>query len=556
MMGLSSWWRWQCCVAIALVVLMVVNDVVVMGLRRDDGQFPYIPDYSEHYNYIHLSDKMRESLSISQCTMGGSFVDGQPDAHGEYDLTVNVIPPPELVRKKWGDDNPVKRRRIFAQVNNHLCDSQRYKDVVRGIYKRAKGCYKVYVYNKKTGRKEKRFNDYGATLHPEHIRCENEVFNQVCDSHGVSTGLTVIEPRFRRLYAYPFTVSAKNVIIGRGGMFAKPCGPFGLFSSCEAVKWGVPMAVNEIRNVSLCAAHTAHSPTCPYPMYDKVFILTQYDDTQIGQFMQENLPKLIYHLSYLKRNKDVKIHFGFTKQPKLPPFVLPHHFFEKFGLLDRLINGTVYAKEVIMPREGGCQDIGYNAWEALSMRETFYDMLGIHEKTDFTHHRDSILHPSNNVGEQGKPVVLVLTRSAGKFTQNKSDVMTRRWSKEQLDLLLLALQDNFPGHRVEVFSDVNATLMQCPLCQAERFARADVVIGHHGAGLSNAMFMRPGGVLVEVVYNYDSRHAPILGIFPRIADMVGLHHMTYYIFKMNPFDMIKFANETAAFARQARLQSH
>ena len=40
---------------------------------------------------------------------------------------------------------------------------------------------------------------------------------------------------------------------------------------------------------------------------------------------------------------------------------------------------------------------------------------------------------------------------------------------------------------------------------ARAFHRADIAIGFHGAGLSNAYYMRPGGVVVEVVYDYDAR---------------------------------------------------
>ena len=99
-------------------------------------------------------------------------------------------------------------------------------------------------------------------------------------------------------------------------------------------------------------------------MYEKrVFIMTQYDDTQIGQFILEALPKLVYHLPFLLANPDIKIHYGFTKQPTLPNFVLPHLFFKWLGVADRLLNGTFYAEKAFMPREGGCQDAGYNAWE-------------------------------------------------------------------------------------------------------------------------------------------------------------------------------------------------
>ena len=117
---------------------------------------------------------------------------------------------------------------------------------------------------------------------------------------------------------------------------------------------------------------------CPIPVYNRVFVMTQYDDTQIGQFMQEALPKLVYHLDFLIANPDIRIHFGFTKQPTVPKYVLPHIFFNFLGLGDRLINGSVYAKEVFMPREGGCQDIGYNAWEVVTMRERFLKMAGLY----------------------------------------------------------------------------------------------------------------------------------------------------------------------------------
>jgi len=94
--------------------------------------------------------------------------------------------------------------------------------------------------------------------------------------------------------------------------------------------------------------------------------------------------------------------------------------------------------------------------------------------------------------------------------------------------------------------------MTCPLCQADAFFRADVVIGMHGAGLSNAMFMRPGSVMVEVVHDFDARHAPIIGIFPRLSGIIGLHHYTMYI-RDTGLDVIKLANESSKFAHQAKL---
>ena len=65
--------------------------------------------------------------------------------------------------------------------------------------------------------------------------------------------------------------------------------------------------------------------------------------------------------------------------------MLPHNIFDMLGLRNRLVNGTIFAKQVIIPREGGCQDVGYNIWEILHMRETFLqwiekDKISIHKK--------------------------------------------------------------------------------------------------------------------------------------------------------------------------------
>ena len=73
------------------------------------------------------------------------------------------------------------------------------------------------------------------------------------------------------------------------------------------------------------------SAECPYPTYSRVFIMAQYDDTQIGQFMQESLPRLTYHLDFLLSNPDIKIQFGFTKKAAPPKNVLPHAYIKFLG---------------------------------------------------------------------------------------------------------------------------------------------------------------------------------------------------------------------------------
>jgi hypothetical protein len=71
---------------------------------------------------------------------------------------------------------------------------------------------------------------------------------------------------------------------------------------------------------------------CPYRQYGRVFIMAQYDDTQIGKFMQASLPRLSYHLDFLLANPDIMIQFGFTKKAEPPKNVLPHAYIKFLGM--------------------------------------------------------------------------------------------------------------------------------------------------------------------------------------------------------------------------------
>eukprot|EP00596_Hydrurales_sp_CCMP1899_P002572 CAMPEP_0119038342 /NCGR_PEP_ID=MMETSP1177-20130426/7213_1 /TAXON_ID=2985 /ORGANISM="Ochromonas sp, Strain CCMP1899" /LENGTH=268 /DNA_ID=CAMNT_0007000813 /DNA_START=858 /DNA_END=1664 /DNA_ORIENTATION=+ len=262
--------------------------------------------------------------------------------------------------------------------------------------------------------------------------------------------------------------------------------------------------------------------------------MTQYDDTQIGQFLQESLPKLVYHLDFILANPDMKIQYGFTKRMKLPSVVLPHQVFQWLGIADRLINGTVYAKQAYMPREGGCQDVGYNAWEFVTTRDVFLNRAKV-DQDDYTSQRS----------------IIIVTRSwASSYSANRGDHVMRGWPHKALRKMIKTLKSSCPNHKIEIFSDLDTKLMQCRDCQIKLFHSADITIAIHGAGLTNTMFMRPGGVVIEVVPKFDSRHSPMVGIFPRLSGIIGLHHYTYYQGKdMSTVDTPKLVDSTIEFAK-------
>jgi hypothetical protein len=176
--------------------------------------------------------------------------------------------------------------------------------------------------------------------------------------------------------------------------------------------------------------------------------------------------------------------------------------------LDRLINGTVYATQAFMPREGGCQDPGYNAWEIVTMRERFLKIAEIDD--------------SGGDVESRKRYIVLIVRSDYKFTNNKSDYR-RWWPEKDLLVLIEELRRSFPTHEIKIFSDRDEELMTCIKCHIELFYRADIVIGHHGAGLMNALYQRTGGIVVEILPYFDSRHAPLTGIFSRVSGKIKLN---------------------------------
>ena len=72
--------------------------------------------------------------------------------------------------------------------------------------------------------------------------------------------------------------------------------------------------------------------------------------------------------------------------------------------------------------------------------------------------------------------------------QNQGDYKERRWPPEHggAGSRRDALAKVFPHHLVMIFSDKDKELMMCMPCQL--FNRAEIVVGVHGAGLTNAVF--------------------------------------------------------------------
>lgn len=588
--------------ALGLALLLFIYTVLSLRDHPPIGRDPYIPDYADHYYYTSIKEKMTESLSVSNCTMSSTtfYLDGDhaPKEDQISDIFATVIPPSAFIRQRWAaimaaqepnasyaathNRNGKKTFRQFIQVTNNLCKSDLFARFKAGHYARSKGCIKMTRYDV-NHKPFKIVNSYGATLHPDHSRCQFKRSATACVSGSFKP--TFLNSPDRANTQFPFLLQMKNAIIARSGQVALPCGPFGLFSSCEAVNWGLAAAINMVPHVHECYSassspvhggniHAADphdtDTNCPYQKVGRIFLTSQYDDTQIGQFILESLPRLVYNLDLLYANPDIKIHFGFTKQPTLPSDVLPHGIFRWLGLHDRLVNGTVFAKEIYMPREGACQEPGYNMWELFNMREVFINKatkeLGEGGRNNSkgwkskSFGREEIMteefdtdHDENS--NNGKPRIIIIKRSSSDYTKNQNDYVRRRWPSRHGGAagVRQELQRVFPGHVIKIFSDLDDEMMTCIACQVQLFSKADIVVAMHGAGLTNTIYMKPGGLVVECVPNFDSRMAPIVGIFPRLSAIAGLHHFTYWIPDNPSFSPALLANSTRDFMNDVML---
>lgn len=119
------------------------------------------------------------------------------------------------------------------------------------------------------------------------------------------------------------------------------------------------------------------SPSCPLPHINSpVFTIAQLDDTQIGQFLLESLPRLIANYQLIRSNPNIKIHYGYSaKHRNSTTYINSLHRLTAFrvlkwlGLDSRIITGDVTTTMAILPREGACQDPAYNAYEIAAMRK-------------------------------------------------------------------------------------------------------------------------------------------------------------------------------------------
>jgi hypothetical protein len=123
--------------------------------------------------------------------------------------------------------------------------------------------------------------------------------------------------------------------------------------------------------------------------------------------------------------------------------------------------------------------------------------------------------------------------SVGSFPEDEAcswvKSTVRQWSDGFAGKIVAKLKTAFPKYRVVLFSDRNETLMRCHSCQIRAAAETDVLIGVHGAGLANMLYMKPNSAVVEMApYGNDGRCILGGGPFSRIAAVMGHKYLIHH----------------------------
>jgi len=215
------------------------------------------------------------------------------------------------------------------------------------------------------------------------------------------------------------------------------------------------------------------------PLHSELYVINQYWGFAIFHRMIEIMPRLALHLQFLKANPSIRI-LAPEAGGRLAELM------KIIGLeKSRLYTGVRRAKIVYQPRAAGCHFA--NVQESQMLSQLYRDYI----KRVFPP------QPRNR---------LILIRRDGmrEFTEKKAieNVVKRAAREYNLTYTL------FPANPTP---SLNKTMMM--------FHSAVVIVGPHGAGLSNMIFSQPGTYVLEGVCNPP--HVNLL--FQRLFHILGHH---------------------------------
>ena len=228
-------------------------------------------------------------------------------------------------------------------------------------------------------------------------------------------------------------------------------------------------------------------PDESFKRFDKVFTIAQGSGWGTFHALAECLPRIAAHYDELMKRSDIFIHHTYDHGGSGGI----EKYLHLMGFGGRLISGQVIANQVYLPETSfTCGRAG------------FYQIRKLHEII-----RNNVIKhiESKNLHRE------LLKMRHGVFIRRRSFRTIRNH-----DEIFRLTQEMFPEFHFDVFDDSSLPSFDDTILM---FDRADIIIGPHGAGLTNMLLSKPGTVIVEFLVN-DS----IVLCYPEISVQLGMKY--------------------------------
>mmetsp|Transcript_755 Transcript_755/g.1296 ORF Transcript_755/g.1296 Transcript_755/m.1296 type:complete len:540 (-) Transcript_755:44-1663(-) len=266
------------------------------------------------------------------------------------------------------------------------------------------------------------------------------------------------------------------------------------------------------------------------PVVDELFVIDTQWDYNYNHWTLQALPRLIRFLKLLRENKSIKIHamkeelhLNFTEEPRKVEGAnwFRQQFLAVLGIdPSRLVHGSVIARKVYLPREMECSHYLEHSMELKLLAKI------LKKKAANCHCRRNIIYQGSKTKNSARTILLQerLCNPLKPYTWRCFNQST------MLDLAYL-LHIQYPHHNIEFteeIGDYDISGTTPLLCSIQQYNRADITIGMHGAAMTNVMFLKPKGIVFEIVGQFDGRFPPVCGLYGTLAGLFKLHSYLYY----------------------------
>jgi len=299
---------------------------------------------------------------------------------------------------------------------------------------------------------------------------------------------------------------------------------------------------------------------------ERVLLIAVVWDYNYHHFLIDCLVRLIRILPWIQSDPTLKLHiraYEHTKPRNTTNYhvigpALRRKVFQLLGIAEeRIVSGYLITKEVYITKHTVCNLPIVSAFEVRLLSERLIQAAWkeINATATNSSSSSSLLLPpfvmqyqgqtypdkANNHNETNskkkyfypKRILLQIRECFFNNATNDNVAMVssdclRGWYKEDYTLLLTTLHTYFPLAEILSISNTNASKYDCLSCEIVGYQQIDLLIGIHGAGLTNVMFLSPNSVVVEITGQYDGRMMPYCGYHGGLASLFGVHHVVYY----------------------------